>query len=79
MAEKTRAATRHDEVMSDIRVIKDTLLARKHLDELIIKNYEFINGNGKPGAKSQLNTLMWWNRAVIVVLVINILSNWASM
>jgi len=80
------ADERHKELMGaitsqNIKIdnLEETLLKRAHLDDMIKSNYEFINGNGKPGAKSQINTLLWWNRTVIVILIINILSNWMSM
>ena len=60
--------------------IKNQLAERKHIDELVIKHDEAINGNGKPGLK-QLASLAeereakrdrreWFLSGVIVVQII---------
>ena len=76
MAEQTKADIRHDEIMGAINAIKTTLDKREYLDEQVKELHTWVNGNGKPGAKSQMHSLLLWNKAVIVVLIINILSNW---
>ena len=77
------ADERHKAVMSalssmagEIDSIKATLDKREYLDKQIAAHEMWINGNGKPGAKSQMNSLTLWNKAVIIVLIVNILSNW---
>jgi len=77
------AEQRHKEVMGmlsavegEVIEIKRGIAERKYLDEQTQAHEAWINGNGKPGAKSQMNTLLLWNKAVIIVLIVNILSNW---
>ena len=79
------AEQRHKEVMGmlsavegEVIEIKRGIAERKYLDDKIKEHEAWINGNGKPGAKSQLNTVLLWHKVVIVVLIMDILSAWIS-
>ena len=76
MAEQTKADIRHDEIMGAINAIKTILDKREYLDEQVKELHTWVNGNGKPVAKAQMHSLLLWNKSVIIVLIINILSNW---
>ena len=80
MADKSTAQVRHEEVMSKFKILDDALASRKSLDEKIVSNWEFINGNGKPGAKTQLALIVSSQRrigainsALVIALIINML------
>jgi len=80
MAEKSLSQIRHEEIMNKFHILDDALASRKSLDEKIVSNWEFINGNGKPGAKTQLALIVSSqkrigaiNSALVIALIINML------
>jgi len=72
-----------DEILEKVNEIEKKLVQREHYDEQVREHDEFINGNGKPGAKSQLaiiqesqKRISAINTAIIIALVIDILAKW---
>ena len=68
-----------DTILTELAAIKVQLAERKYIDETVMKNAEFINGNGKPGAKAQLEIIRTSqqritaiNSALIIALVVDI-------
>ena len=45
------------EIHATVGDLKNQLLSREYLDVMVKDHDEFINGNGRPGAKSQLTLI----------------------
>lgn len=61
-----------DALLEKVTGIEATLLKREHIDKLVIEHDEFINGNGKPGAKAELKVIQN-NQKIISAIDITIL------
>ena len=76
---KTKADERHEEVIARLDRITERMALREHLDKKVEDHDEFINGNGNPGAKSQLaiiqssqKRISGINTAIVIALIIDV-------
>ena len=83
MPDERRRSTdeEHAQILNALDSIRVELIARKHLDDTVIKLDKAINGNGTPGIrtdvqiiKDQLGRLNWASGLVIAGLIADILS-----
>ena len=83
MPDERRRSTdeEHTQILNALDSIRVELIARKHLDDTVIKLDKAINGNGTPGIrtdvqiiKDQLGRLNWASGLVIAGLIADILS-----
>ena len=83
MPDERRRSTdeEHTQILNALDSIRVELIARKHLDDTVIKLDKAINGNGTPGIrtdvqiiKDQLGRLNWASGLVIAGLIADVLS-----
>jgi hypothetical protein len=70
----TSNAERYDAIMEKLMAIEQRMAERQHYDEMVKDHDKFINGNGKPGAKSQLAVMNWINGILFVAILIDIIT-----
>ena len=69
-----------DSILETVSKIQKDMVAREYLDQKVKEHDEFINGNGKPGAKSQLAVIQSSqqrisaiNMAIVIALAIDVI------
>ena len=72
----TNTAEKLDEILLKLQDIEQRMAARAYIDGKVQEHDAFINGNGKPGAKSQLAVMGWINSLLFAAILIDIVTRW---
>lgn len=69
-SEYTEIKVMFEGIRNKIDDMEAKLDRREHIDQIVLQNQEFINGNGKPGFKSIRDKVLGWEARFNTLIIL---------